>query len=288
MQRKNNWLTALWQIEWNRSRNSWLKLACAEVLCVAGACVLFILWRAKLESFVIYTLDMPAVVYAFWGITPDVAAGKASFYVQWLLMPLHVWIGWRGCDRMIRSVWDEEERGSVFYLCNQWYSRQQIIIAKYLWNVVEFIISYIILFAVCAVLTGRGWGMGHLIGLFLKGILVMVMLLTLSGCYAVFSERKKKTFWTEGLIFGTLAAGNLYKLRDLMVFLLQRANRDYVGIYRLTGWLDGLKWLSPLSWLNPFVSFGVGKTAAQSAICVIVISGAAALGVLGYRVRRFR
>lgn len=287
MRRKDNWLTALWRLEWKRSRKDWLRLEYTEILCVVGMCVLFILGRARLDRFVAYTLNMPAAVYAFWGISSGVATGKAAFYIQWLLMPLHVWIGWYWCDRMVRSVWAEEERGSIFYLCNQWYGRRQIIVAKYLWNVIEFIINYGILFIVCAVLAGRGWGMGHLIGLFLKGAAVMLLFVSLSLCYAVLSERKKQSLWADGLIFGTLAAGNLYKVKDLLILLLQGAGRDYAGLYRLTRWMDGLKWISPLSWLNPFTRFGMEETVVQAAACIIIGAGAALLGLLGYRIRKF-
>ncbi len=283
----NKWLIALWKREWNRCRKDWLMQVYTEVICVVAVCVVFILKKVDLNAFAAYILDMPAAVYAFWGIAPGAETGKAAFYIQWMLVPLHIWMAWRICVLTVRSVWTEEEQGSIYYLCNQWYSRQEMAIAKYLWNVVSFIVNYSILFALCAVLAGNGWGRGRLAVFFLKGAFIMVMLLSLSYCYAVISERKSRCYLIDILLFGTLAAGNLYKFRDLIILLLQRSNRNYAGIYRFTGWLAGLKWLSPLSWLNPFTEPGVKSMVIQIIICLAVTAGSAVLGILGYRIRKF-
>ncbi len=287
MRQKIEWLFVFWKREWERCKKDWLKLLSIEIAVILTMCILFLLRRSRLDEFVDDILRMPSAVYAFWGITSDAAGGTASFYMKWALMPLQVFITWWVCDRTVRSVWLEEEQGGIYVLCNQWYSRQQIALAKYLWNVIQFILSYCMLFVLCAVLAGNSWGIGALIGLFLKGILVIMMFLSVSYCYAVVSERKSSIRWADFLVFGTLAIGNLYKAGDLITLLLQRSNRDYAGFYRMTHWLYGLKWISPLSWLNPYAEYGIGSIIIRAAICLTVIAGSTALGLLGYRVRKF-
>lgn len=286
MKGAGDWLVPLWRMDWLRCKKDWKRAVSIDVLSIVIVCVIYVLRRESLEQFVRYTLNMPAAIYAFWGIAPDGGTGKAAFYVQWVMMFLHVWIVWRMCTCSIFSVWHMEERGAIFYFCNQWYSRQQIILATYLGNVVKFIIEYGILFVTCLVLTGAGWGVPRLLGFFLKGCMVIVLFMSVCTCYAVFSRRKEQCIWTGALVIGTLTVGNVCKFRDLIILLLQKAGRNYVGFYRLTGWLDGLRWLSPLSWLNPYIGYSVRETVIQTVICVTGIALSIGFSLLGYRVRR--
>lgn len=289
-------MICLWKREWAQQKESILRQSYIEIACIMAMTVLFIVFRKNLNHFVQYTLELPQAVYAFWGIAGESANDQLRFYVQWLWMPLNVWIAWKACAGAVEGLWREEATGSIFTLCNQWYDRYQIGIAKYLWSVLKFVMNYTVLFVISLLVVVPGsakykWELEALLpmtGMYGKGMVIIILLISISTCYAMLQNRSSRSYFVDILVFGTLAVGNLYKIRDLLVLLLQRANRNYAVVLRMTGWLDGLKWLSPLSWLNPYTSFAMWETIVQLLLCVALSVGAACVGLLGYRVRRFQ
>jgi hypothetical protein len=94
------------------------------------------------------------------------------------------------------------------------------------------------------------------------------------------------------LVFSTLIAGNLYKLRDLGIWLIELFNErttlhfDPAGLTENFGWLDRLYWLSPLSWLNPYALQNGRTLAWQYWACVFLIAASGFFMVFVYRKRK--
>lgn len=294
MLKKYKWLIALWKREWVHQKKRLIRQLLIEIGCIVLICLMYILFYKTFHRFTTYTLSLPEAVYAFWGIRDVESTSHIFFYIQWVLLPINIGVAWVQCKCAVDNIWMEEKNGSIFTICNQWYGRNQIIIAKYTWSVINFICNYTLLFVSIMVLAGSNSGeqrvqeWKHMLGIYGKSIIIMIMLISLSYCYAVFRERKLRTYMIDVLIFGTLILGNLYKVRDLIVLLVQRSNRNYAGILQTTGWLDALKWVSPLSWMNPFTSYQTMEVILQVIICITLSICAFWLSVLGYRIRRFK
>ncbi len=294
MLKRFEWLTTLWVREWNYWEKHLVRQLRVELLCLVAVFLLFVANKALSGSLSAYIMSAPEEMRAFWGLSENVTVGNSIMFLRWAIMPLNVWVAWKSCYLAVQAVWREEDAGSIFTLCNQWYNRYQIGIAKCTWVGVNFVINYTILFAAITALAllGNDSGaqkaeeLGIIWGIYLKGIVVILFLIALSGCRALLRARKKPFVWVEGLVLGSLAVGNFYKLVDLLAFGLRRMGRNDGGVLRWLGWSSRLRWLSPLSWLNPFTEFGVGETVLQIIVCVIVSAGAVGLGLLGFRVRR--
>ncbi len=293
MRKELKWIAALCAREWNYWEMQLLKSIRAELMYLVVMFLLFIVNRSLGEKVFGCLSSMPIEVRSFWGVSGSIAGWNSFFCMWWTILPLNVWVAWETCYCAEQSVWREEE-GGIFILCNQWYNRYQIGIAKYIWSVVNFVINYaIICAAYMALALFAGYsglqsadGLWYILGIFLKGIFVITMLASLCGCHAMLDRGKRRVSLSNGLVLGTLMIGNLYKIFDVAALCMKRAGRDYAGFVRWTGWTKGLRWLSPLSWLNPFTEFGVWRIVLQLLICMIVTGGAAALGLNAYRVRR--
>ncbi|MBR1931404.1 MAG: hypothetical protein IJ833_08055 [Lachnospiraceae bacterium] len=289
-----NWLLSLCRREWDYWEKQLVRQLRMELICIGIVFVLFVMSGILTGRFSTYIASMPGAVLAFWGLPEGASGGNGLFYMRWILMPLHVWIAWEACNRSMKTIWREEEGGQIYALVNQWYDRYQIGVAKYAWIVISFILKYGIMFGVYTCLSmvaadsGRRMeALTDLLALFLKGILVMVLLITLSTCHAMLHKRKVWSVWADVLILGTLVLGNLYKVKDLLGLLMRQSGNDYTGLIRLLGWSEKLRGLAPLSWLNPFTVYSTRAQLGQVVFCLLVSIGAALIGMLGYRIRKF-
>ncbi len=288
------WLTGLWAREWNCWGRQMVSHMRAELLFLLAVFLVFVVNKSLADRLSDHIASVSEEVRAFWGLSGNVDMGNSLLYLRWALMPLNVWVAWKTCRYSVQTFWSEEERGSIFLMCNQWYSREQIGIAKYTWSLVNFAANYTFLFiAVTAlVLMGSGRGarrmdeLGVVWGVYLKGIFVMVMLISVCCSYAMCCSGERGFARVEGILFGTLAAGNFYKLTDLLALWMERAGRNDISLIRWLGWTRNLRFLSPLSWLNPFTEAGLWERVLQIAACVMVSAGATVIGLSEYRIRK--
>ena len=89
------------------------------------------------------------------------------------------------------------------------------------------------------------------------------------------------------MILGSLVIGNLYKIRDLLEHSMKQSGKDMTALVNVLTLSRSLKWISPLSWLNPFTQYQSGVLAAQIIVSLVLSILAAAVGIVGYRIRKF-
>ena len=294
MQNKLNWLLALWRREWEFWENTLVKQLRLELICIGAVFVIFVMSGAVTGRLSGYITTMPGAVLAFWGLPEKIGVPDGLTFMKWILMPLHVWIAWEACNRAMKTIWREEEGGHIYMLCNQWYTRYQIGIAKYTWIIMSFVIKYAIMFAVyiCLALVAckSGQRMTEVklfIRLFGKGICVIAFLISLAASHAMLHKRKARSLWADIVVLGTLALGNLYKVKDLLELVMKQSGRDFTRLIRVLSWSGIFKGLAPLSWLNPFTVYTKGIIIAQVLFCLILSGAAAVVGIVGYRIRKF-
>jgi hypothetical protein len=294
MQKRWNWLLILWRREWDFWEKTLIRQLRLELIPVGAVFVLFFMSSALTNRFTDMITSAPAAVMAFWGVPKTIGTPDSLFFMKWILMPINVWIAWEACNRAMKTIWREEEGGQIYLLCNQWYTRYQIVIAKYSWIVLSFVLKYLVFAVVyiCLALVTCKSGQRlaewkNLTGLFGKGILVMILLISLSGCHAMLRKRKVWSVWADVVVLGTLAFCNLYKIRDLLELSMKQGGKDYTRLIRFLGWSKWFRGLAPLSWLNPFTEFGKGAVTAQIIVAVALTLLSATLGIVGYRIRKF-
>ena len=294
MLKRWNWLITLWQREWSYWETILVKQLRIELIYIGVAFVVFVMSGVLTGNLSSRVASMPEVVLAFWGLPGKIGTANGLIFMKWMLLPLNVWIAWEACNLAMKAIWREEEQGNIYLLCNQLYTRYQIGIAKYTWVILSFIAKYTILCITYTCLAMVACKSGHrmtelklFLALFGKGIFVNAMLISLALCHAMLHGRKKWSFWADAVILGSLVIGNLYKIRDLLEHSMKQSGKDMTALVNVLTLSRSLKWISPLSWLNPFTQYQSGVLAAQIIVSLVLSISAAAVGIVGYRIRKF-
>lgn len=273
----------------------WKNMLIWQGVLVAAPVLLYILYCGSRKTFINMghaLFELPAAVYAFAGFGHSEECGNFRLYLYMLLMILQTAMAWKGCRRMVRSVYGNEDNGSIYTLCNQWYSRRKLIVLNYLWivgsAVTGFVLSYlaVMLMAWKGTIgeTARMQAVHFLAGQMGYGIIVLCLMLSLAFVYTVYN-RRAKYHTGSGISLGLLVIGNLYKVRDVIFWLLEKKDIPLQEARGLLSWMDGLYWISPLSWLNPYADRGSGKCSVQIVVCSVIIIVSVTLGILGYEHR---
>lgn len=219
-------MRALWKREWLNQRKELCIQLLLELVCVAALFTVYRLKKALLFKAFKYVLALPAPVYAFLGLPEDVVTGNLFFYLQFVFMFLNIWIAWSFSLRTLHSIWREERTGSIYTLCSQWYSRGQIALGKYIWSIVSFAGNYFLLCLVCSVAAAAGGFhsaqrvayAGRMAGMLLQGMFVVILFISVSFCYAALVKSRSRSSFITGIIVIPLIIGNLYKIRDVLLF----------------------------------------------------------------------
>lgn len=245
--------------------------------------------------------SMPEAMYAFLGLPPKVASPNLLFFILFGMMPLNIYLAKRKCRQVIQAVWWDERSGSIHSLLNQYMSRKQLAAYKYLWLMGSFILEYLLwhLLTLPLILIGsvnaeqRLNGLNTMAKSFFMGAIVLIMLQSAAYLYALcknpgdYAEMRVANW----LVFGTLFWGNIYKVRDLVIwlgtFFSEKTTLEisFEGLGGALGWLNHLRWLSPLSWLNPYMEMAGGGLWLRQLIGLVLIGLAVLGGVAGYRRR---
>lgn len=262
-----------WLREWKRDKKTWMM----QQLVVMGISLLiFLLYLINKNClFAVVSLikNLPREFSILLGFDAATETGNLSFFLLYSGMILSFLFIWNAMSRCGRGFYADEFNGSVYSLCNQWYSRKQLFRIHYECSVLSFLTGYLMWYLelMLLILIGslnasqRIRGMGMLTGMMLRGLFVGWMLISLISLFAVApkSGRRIQTEnWISALLLGTLAVGNLYKIRDMIGWFITCIGRDSSVLMRAFKWLDGLYWMSPLTWINPFtdnagMKFGV-------------------------------
>lgn len=279
--------------EWKRW---WRKLVVPLIFYLLILFVMLVVYILKQEELVTFVFRMfwkPRELVALSGYQSWEGMGNAAYYLLFVMMFFHVEIAWRACIRTLHIVYMDEENQSVYSLCNQLYSRGKLAVSKYLWALCSFLFLYSVL-SVCL------WGMtavgNHiheqitdyrmLMTYSAKAALIISMLISLTFLYAVWTKRINgytKHGFVSILVLGTFFVGNLYKLRDVLIYFFNKYDLTTGLIERMTVWMShDLRRFSPLSWMNPEVDFS--RSLVMFCVAVIILSFM--MGMIGYQRRR--
>lgn len=205
---------------------------------------------------------IPEPLYRLFGIA-NTDSYNYWFYIKIIIIFSNICVVWNLCSDVFYDVGRDEKNGSVFFMCNQLYTRKTIILSKYIVSAVSYVVMYILWFAgmmLAGVLSKPNMriitgGIKEMLTMMYGGIIVGILFLSVTFIYAVYDRRKDEyeaSMFTGLFIFGTLITGNLYKLRDIAVWIMDSLEKPYPELSSRLGFLDGFKWISPLSWINPF------------------------------------
>ncbi|MCM1568344.1 MAG: hypothetical protein NC081_02725 [Roseburia sp.] len=294
MQGGNRQLKVVWRREWDYQKRG---LLIQWAVGVSLLLLLFLIYSLK-ESWLFnglsYVKALPPALYAFVGFTEEtLPSGSLFTFIELFVMCLHVWLAWSFGARGMQSIWREEEDNHIYLIANQWCGRYELAIYKFTWSAVSMLATYVALFLPGVVLLLAGSASRVLLlenvmamlGWMIRGCFVLLLLLTVCVSYALCCGYREQTYWAGGVVFGTLIIGNLYKIRDLACWILERLQINGELFNRLLGWLDGLYWISPLSWLNPFREAGALQITGQTVLCIIIAGIFGLAGIFRYRTR---
>lgn len=289
------------KIEWSRWKREYI------FECIITTVVpLLLLCGYRFEKTVFFTIAsslyaMPEAFYALLGLSPERMNVSFLFFLFFAMLSINYFWARRKCRQAIQALWWDERNGSIHEWINQFMSRKQLALFKYIWLVVTFCLQYLIWHSVMMLTISIGSvnteqrqiGLAAMLKSFSFGGLVILMLMSASYLYAMkkspadYAELR----WTNRLTLGTLILGNLYKIRDLGSWLGTYFGENTtltIPVDEITGalsWMEGLRWLSPLSWMNPYLTANGGVPVVRVLICIGLTVLFAFLGQLLYKNR---
>lgn len=276
--------------EWKRWWKKLVKPLVFQIIFLFALTAACILKQNELQVYVFRFFWKSTAITAFSGYTSWNGMGNMAYYLLFAMMFLNVLVIWSACVRTLRIIYMDEENQSVYFMCNQMYSRQKLAVSKYLWAQISAMLQYLILsFGLWgAIFWGNtvwkqetDWKL--LVLQTGRVMLVMAMMISLTFLYAVWTRSVgyTKYGYVSLIVLGTFFIGNLYKFRNILFWLLGRAGTSTEGIRGLTLWMDKCGWISPLSWINPEKEFSMKLVM----VCIAISITAFLLGLLGYKRR---
>lgn len=247
-------------------------------------------------SRILRTLPVPFL--ALLGLDCATEMGNIAFYLMYTLLIFNLWNIWHYGKHMIHTIDRDEISGSIYTTCGQWFSRTQTAWSKWgfniLWIIVQqsllYIWTIIWMFAGSANNSQRVRYLSQLSASWGINICVMILFISICFFYAVFPKRnlKKAVSHFPNILFWTLfIAGNLYKLKNILFFLLEYLEGDFEKFTLIFGWLDQLGKIIPLSLINPFAKLEPIQILLQLTVCLCFCITIAAIGVRFYHKREF-
>jgi len=288
----------MWHWEWvHEERREFITVG-VEMAIIFVIFLLYKLGKRYLFTGARILKELPAPFLALFGIDSGTETGNISFYLMYVLFVLNLWNIWYYGKHMIYTIDRDEISGSIYTTCGQWFSRVQAAWSKWGYNVLWVVAkqSCLYLWAILWMLAGstlhaqRVRYLGQFAASWGMSIFIMLLFMSVSFLYAVLPKRNLKKapssflnmlFWTPFII------GNLYKLRDIVFFLLDYLEGDFEKFTQMFGWLDYLHQILPLSLVNPFAKMELAGVFFQLAECLILCAAAVLISVRLYRRREF-
>lgn len=279
----------LWMREWRRERRNLLLWQFIWVLLPVLLYVLYSMGRRVFWNMGHALFGLSREIYVFSGFSEPVECGNFRIYLCMLVLVLQVSMVWKACKRMVQSVPGNERDGSIYSLCGQWYSRRQLVVSKYIWILGSAAAGYVLTW-VSIIVMARTGTVGEaavaqtthsMLCQMGCGLIVLCFMMSMTFLYTVYS-RKAQFHTASGISIGLLVAGNLYKIRDLIFWILGEQGISTLKVGKMLSWMDGLYRISPLSWLNPYAEFKPGSMLLYLCICAGLSIVAVALGIWRY------
>lgn len=270
----------LWKWEWKKKKRN---ICVRQIVIMVLSMLVFLLYRLfkwNIIPLMLQIKQLPEELYVFMGITAGTETGNQNFYLVSLFVLAGVVILILTMHDMAESFYADERCGMMALMTNQWYSRKEILLAKYFWNMAVFFLGILVwtlenvlLIAVGSLSASQiGSGIALLFRACVWMLLVGALLLTVICFLTICPKDGKRIDVGEriAILLGvSLLLGNLYKIRDAIGWLLRLLKIKDQIVHTIGGWLDWLYWISPLSWLNPFTSKDIFEILIQAGICIL-------------------
>lgn len=237
---------------------------------------------------------LPVEVIAFLGFETTITDYNLVFYMSFIMMPVNLLAAYTACNMAYRSIYRDEHFGTLRYYCCQMYSRNQLCSAKYIWSLLSFLLSYLILHCILLLLVMIAGDGEIYVGqilimcsrMFIRGFAVIAMFQSFAFLAAAIDCKKANDKQISGwLIFGTLILGNIYKVVYAIRWCLEHINQDAEYLNKYAALLKKLYWLSPMSWLNPFALMTGNILVIKYIICICLITVSVILAETVYHMK---
>lgn len=235
-----------------------LILLAAPLLCM----VAYMAAGGYMRAFGQYIYMLPEPAYRLLGLG-QASVYNYNFYLKVIIIFSNIYVMWNMCNGVFYDVNRDENNGSVFFMCGQLYPRKIIILSKYIASAAAYAATYILWFAgmmVMAAAAGIKYGniadrVKEMFPMLYGGIIVGILFISFTYIYAVYGRKKDEyqaSAFVSLVVFGTLVFGNLYKVKNVVLWIMDYLRKPHPGLSTKLGFLDGFRWISPLSWINPF------------------------------------
>lgn len=194
------------------------------------------------------------------------------------------------------SLEKEEDMGTICFLCNNYFSRKNIILAKYFTGVINYFINIISLFSVSTILIVSSYSkkitknlaIGQMINIWSSIFMVGILLMTMGVFYGAVKQKESnaKEFAIGWLLWTTIIGMVPYGI-NLISLLLDKAGKNVGVLEQISEKLGFLKYLSFVYWCNPIAVYKVGMQHIFFVITVVAILFLFTLSVLKYDKREF-
>ena len=261
-----------------RSMVSGLLLILFSLIILTVFCILLKEQAVQLEELF---FGLPAEIHSLSGFPIVPGEYNMQFYYKVYLMIANVIIAIIFCYRVCDVVERDEYDGSIFYLCNQLYSRKEMILGKYFGTVIEYIIQYILMMIMVSAaeydVDDKTIELNRLVadnvGLLFGGICIGILYISISYAFCVYDNKKNElelTLFTVLITLGLLVVGNIRRIIMAISYFISIYKPDAAVADKLKnlGKLKILRNISPLSHLNPNNHYSTGMWIK---VCVISV-----------------
>ncbi|MCR5102530.1 MAG: hypothetical protein K6B41_14380, partial [Butyrivibrio sp.] len=214
---------------------------------------------------------LPWQIYVFFGVSRGEQGSNSSFFIFYMMMFLNLFFVYHAIKGPSEEIRKQQKSSVLYMTLGQMKTAEDVFWEGYIWHLIKIIPFYIVwnlIGQIIAMLgaysrTQRFTTLGLGASSLFRGVGILFFLITVSYVYGIVS-RKDCNIKLSGYIWGFLGIlfilGNLYKVKDYIIYFNVSIGKNMESIAESLKWLDKLYWVSPLSLMNPVLSFGLVKT----------------------------
>ena len=254
--------------EFSKNRNGIIKSVIGIVAAMMVAVILCFVLKRFAEPIAEIMNKVPYDVYSLFGLSGRPNPESVRSWAEVLLLVGNIVIIVTACYRVCHVVERDEDDGTIFFYCNQLYTRREIILCKYIGSVVSYIIEYCTLIIVTTVTVcvadAGSVNVAEFIGakvmLMFGGICIGILYISVLYVFCVYGGRKESlelNVMVFTLTYGLIIVGNLYKILRVVALLVERFSEKTANMLKGLKFLKELRVISPLSHINPSNNYGI-------------------------------
>lgn len=226
--------------------------------------------------------SVPEEIQLLFGVELDTEIGNCTFFLFYSSMFLLFWFVWRAF-LITRYILEEVEKNGKFYrVCNQIYSRKEILNNLFLKMSIRFYMPYILwsLFLLLFLLLSSINQLQRETVFFtwskMVGMGICVCTAYISGI-CIYYVRNKTDKYSGMLSYKSVSVpwffANIYKLIGVVLWGINLFDKNYLllDFMEIQMMLKNLYWISPISWCNPFTYVPNAYIIVQISISIVIV-----------------